>query len=275
MLNNRGKNKMDTTNIVTIKKYNGEINRKESTFSPNSVLLLKESFKKAADGVSKEVSSTKVVTISGLKEPKPFFIVRLLLTALVAEKNVQTKFNKDFGTVTIDEGTAFAKQVESGISAREMLKPFLSTNAIFRTDNEGKIVSVVQIAEEGKLSDTVLNLNKKSALVTNSADKKFMKAAINNAANAFLSQINYWSAVGKEIHDILTMCDEKAAPKAAKAEKPKKEVKNTSGKNVAQIRAELAKGNEEKPAEIDPIANAEKRLQAAKKRKEAAEMVTA
>lgn len=181
--------------------------------------------------------------------------------------------NEEFGTITIDEGTTFAKVVESGIKAKEVLKPFLSTNAIFRTDNEGKIVSFIQCEQDGQLSDTVLNRNSKSAMVKNASDKKFMKAAINNAANAFIKQVGYWSAVGKEINDILTMCDEKAAPKAAKAEK--KEAKNTSGKNSAQIRAELSKGDEEKPAEIDPIANAEKRLQAVKERKEAAEIVTA
>lgn len=182
------------------------------TLTPHSVVLLKHHVTVSKNTTVNTTINT--VTIEGLKNDKPITVVRLLLSALLAERRTKTLFDNSYKVVKDDSGKIVADN--SGIQGKRVITPFLSGTTIYYTDKEGKIKTGFQLKGGMKLRDTALNIRQNHAIISTSGD--ILKACIYNQAKAIIAQSTYLEDINAIKDAILKELETEKAEKKAKKE---------------------------------------------------------
>ena len=152
-------------------------------FSANNVVLLKvrESENLRTGSIDSTITA---IEVGECKNNTSIEVVKTLLRFLLAEFRVSTSFEREFK--------------ETEIKQRNILKPFLNSTVIFKTDSEGKLSKAV--LSEVKLNQTALSIKPTHKLIL--CQGKNLKAALHQHAKAILVQCSYISAIKAEAEKI-------------------------------------------------------------------------
>jgi hypothetical protein len=156
-------------------------------FAKNSLVLLKVRENVTSSG---SIDTTvNYIEVCELKDTKELTIVENLLRYCLAEFKVSKGFENDYK--------------DTNIKQRRILQPFLNTNVLFRTDSEGKISRA--LVSEVNFNKTALNVKINHTIVK--CESKNLKAAIFQHSKAILAQCSYISMIGKEVKNIIDLCN--------------------------------------------------------------------
>lgn len=160
----------------------------------------------------------KGVAVTELRKCDAVGLVQHILYMLVAEFKQRKQFEKDYTNATI------AGEAETlNVKALSLLKSYLNTNTIYRTNADGVIVSGIELTDGLKLRDTALKITDGHLLAT--CKKENLKAVIFAHSKAVVAQFRY-------IEDLNTMINkiqaEQATTTTTKAKKTKKATTTTA-----------------------------------------------
>lgn len=142
-------------------------------FTPNSIVLLKQSFRDNSDG-SVDVN-TKFVEVCNVPNTKNLTIIESMLRFVLAETKLGEKFKAEF--------------TETGLELKKVLSQFFSSNVIYRTNSEGIISKA--ITSELPLKYTGLNVRTKHNIMN--CKPEFLDKALKQHAKAVYLQMSYIS----------------------------------------------------------------------------------
>ena len=162
----------------------------------------------------------KGVAVTELRKCDAVGLVQHILYMLVAEFKQRKQFEKDYTNTTI-QGEADTLNVK----ALSLLKSYLNTNTIYRTNADGVIVSGIELTDGLKLRDTALKITDGHLLAT--CKKENLKAVIFAHAKAVIAQFRYIEDLNTMINKIQAEQAEKATT-TAKAKKTKQATTTTA-----------------------------------------------
>jgi len=160
-------------------------------FSANTLVLLK--VRERENGKGEIDNFVNYLEICELQDTKEITIIQNLLKYCFAEYKTAKGFESTFK--------------ETNITQRQIIKPFLNTNVIFRTDSNGKISKA--LISEINFNKTALNVRETHTLT--SCKPENLKAAMYNHSKAVLAQCTYLSAINKNVLAIIQACSAEGA----------------------------------------------------------------
>ena len=170
-------------------------------FTPNTLIMLKKRERETTNGIEVTVN---YLEICQLKDTKDLTLISGLLQACLGEYNTIKDFEKS--------------HKDTNIRQSQIVKPYLNTNRIFKTDSNGKISQA--LISEINFNKTALNIKQGHTLVN--CEPKNLKSAFYNHSKAVFAQCCYLSTVNKSISDIIALCeDENAVKQLVRASKSK------------------------------------------------------
>ena len=180
----------------------------ELACTPNTIILAKQTI---SDRNGEINTSIRYIEICQTEKTDGLTLVKTLLKYCIAEFLVCKDLENDFA--------------DTNIKQRKLFNQFLTTNKIYRTNAEGKIVSALE--SEIPFNQTALKVKDTHTIVT--CKKENLNACIFQHAKAILAQSKYYSLINDKVAK-LDKDSETVAPKVEtpKAKTPKAEVKKVA-----------------------------------------------
>jgi len=171
----------------------------ELVCTPNTILLAKQT---NSDRNGETNTSIRYIEICKVEKTDGLTLVKTLLKYCIAEFSVCKDLETDFA--------------DTNIKQRKLFNQFLTTNKIYRTNAEGKIVSAVE--SEVPFNQTALKVKDTHTILT--CKRENLNACIHQHAKAILAQSKYYSLI---IAKVETLDKEAETAELAKIEFDKKE----------------------------------------------------
>ncbi|MFR9543029.1 MAG: hypothetical protein SNJ29_13705 [Rikenellaceae bacterium] len=165
--------------------------------TPNTIVLAKRTVSERNGEIT---TSVRYIEVCNVDKTDALTIVKSLLKYCVAEFLVCKEFEAEFA--------------DTNIKQRKLFNQFLSTNKIYRTNSEGKIVSAIE--SEVPLNQTALKVNNNHTIAN--CKKENLKAAIHQHAKAIVAQSKHISTITAKAETLETEAtpEVKPEPKATK-----------------------------------------------------------
>lgn len=186
----------------------------ESTVFPaNSVILL--NYRESVKATGEITTTLNYIKLDDIKDTKPLTIVKTALIAYLSEFKYFLQESKNWKQVKDDTNKIICE--DSGIKPSNVLKPFLKTDTIYKTDSNGKISKAVQCSGI-TLNQTALNLKESHALVSTISDDDKLRFFVHHQANVILKQATYLRDITEIQEKITQKVNEELKEKGAKKE---------------------------------------------------------
>lgn len=199
----------------------------------NSIYLLKVSHRETKDGsIEKNIKALQVNTVE--KTDSIACIIAAIKVAM-AEYKAANGIDSEFEHFP-------CTQIKTGISSKQILRPFLNTQVLWKTDSEGKLSKA--IISEVPFNKTAMFINNRSGILQ--VAPKNMKAAIYCLAKGIIAQTSYISLIKNEYNAIESLLIAAEAEKAASIAKIEKDKAARAAKLEANKAAMAAKVEENK-----------------------------
>lgn len=184
-----------------------------TVFPANSVILL--NYRESVKATGEITTTLNYIKLDDVKDTKPLTIVKTALIAYLSEFRYFLQESKNWKQVKDDTNKIICE--DSGIKPSNVLKPFLKTNTIYKTDSNGKISKAVQ-CEGITLNQTALNLKESHALVSTVSDDDKLRFFVHHQANIILKQATYLRDITEIQEKITQKVNEELKEKEAKKE---------------------------------------------------------
>ena len=190
----------------------------ELVCTPNTILLAKQTISERNSEIN---TSIRYIEICQVEKTDGLTLVKTLLKYCIAEFTVCKELENDFA--------------DTNIKQRKLFNQFLTTNKIYRTNAEGKIVSALE--SEIPFNQTALKVKDTHTIVN--CKRENLNACIHQHANAILAQSKYYSLIISKVEtlDKEAKTAELEKRELAKVEKARvaKEKTDTKITNTAKV----------------------------------------
>ena len=168
--------------------------------TPNSIVLAKQTISERNGEIS---TSIRYIEVCQVEKTDGLTLIKTLLKYCIAEFLVCKELELDFA--------------DTNIKQRKLFNQFLTSNKIYRTNADGKIVSALE--SEVPFNQTALKVKETHTIAT--CKKENLKAAIHQHANAILAQSKYYSLINDKVATFETEVVAEVIAEKPKVEKSK------------------------------------------------------